>query len=431
MSTSSHDRWLLPRRQTEFPLRDLLPEETLHARREATFLVLAVLAVLPAAVLVLAGTGSVIDVSALLASVGIETPVALMLPVGAVPFAISLVAVALARDLFGWRRATALVWAGAGSVLALAGFVRLWDVLGEGNRTGAALAFAGAFVIAHVVHAFVFDRLRRAARGRATFVRIVVAALTACAFGFAALGGVLWLEEGTALASAITSHAGSAITSSAVGVDAIVAIAAGAFAWSVAVSIVLAIPAAIVARALAIALRVGRALVAKRDVSEDDQVAPPAPVYGRAAAPEYERVPASAAPVYERAAAPAYERAASRVDDRAAANVHASAAPVYASAAPLYERAARGTPAVTLERTPRTTLPGVVLPPPGEGAAASSAGANGAGARSLPPAEIVDEEVVPLEPEAMRRRAARVSLQPFSSAEMAFFREGDELETPS
>ncbi|HSN30222.1 MAG TPA: hypothetical protein VLT45_28235, partial [Kofleriaceae bacterium] len=344
----------------------------------------------------------VIDVSALLASVGIESPIALMLPLGAVPFAVSLVAVALTRDLFGWRRATALVWAGAGSVIALAGFVRLRDVLDGGFRAGAALALAAAFVIAQVVHAFVFDRLRRAARGRATFVRIVVAALIACAFGFAALGGGLWLEEGTALASAFASNAGSAITSSSAAVDAIVAVAAGAFAWSVAVSIVLAIPAAIIARALAIALRVGRALVARRDVSEDDQVAAPAPVH------------ASAAREYERAA-----------------KVHASAAPVHPSSAPVYERAARGTPAITVERTPRTTLPGVVLPAPGEGTVSSSvpAASTGASARSLPPAEIVDEDVVPLEAEAMRRRAPRVSLQPFSSAEMEFFREGDELGT--
>lgn len=370
MSTSSHDRWLLPRRQTEFPLRDLLPEETLHARREATFLVLAMLAVLPAAVLVLVGARQVIDVSALLTRVGIESPAALRLPLGVVPFAVSLVAVALARDLFGARRAAALVWAGTASVIALAGFVRLADVVDGGDHAGAALALAAAFVVAHVVHVLVFDRLRRAARGRATFVRIAVAALLGCAFGGAALGGVLWLEAGTPLASAIASD------------DAIVAIAAGALVWSAATAIVLAIPAAIVARALAIALRVGRALVARRDVVDDERAA-------------------SAAPAYERAASPAQ----------------------------VYERAARGTPAVTIERTPRTTLPGVVLPAPGVADAASASMA--ATSRGLPPAQIVDEEadeeVVPLERDAIRRRAPRVSIQPFSSAEMQFFREGDEL----
>jgi len=41
----------------------------------------------------------------------------------------------------------------------------------------------------------------------------------------------------------------------------------------------------------------------------------------------------------------------------------------------------------------------------------------------LPSAEIVDEDVV-----ALRKRTRRESLQPFSSAEMRFFDEGDALD---
>src|SRR3569623_1337866 len=148
MSTSSPVRWLLPRRQTEFPLRDLLPEEVLHARREATCLVRAVLAVLPVAVLVLGGVGQLVDLSALVASLGIESPAALALPVGAAPIAVGLVAVAIVCEQFGRRRARAHVWGTSMSALARAGFARVVVVVDGGAAFGAALALAAACVVA-------------------------------------------------------------------------------------------------------------------------------------------------------------------------------------------------------------------------------------------------------------------------------------------
>lgn len=381
MSTSSPDRWLLPRRQTEFPLRDLLPEEVLHARREATFLVLAVLAVLPVAMLVLGGVRPVIDLSALLAPLGIESPIALALPVGVVPLVVGLVAVAIVCELFGRRRARALVWVAAVSAVALAGFVRLVDVVDGGTAFGAALVLAAACVVAEIVHVLVFDGLRRAMRGRGRFVRFVLAAGIACAAGFAAFDGLATLEAGSA---------GTPVPDA-------MAIAAGAAVWSCALAVVLAIAAAIVVRGLAIALRLGREMVVQRDVLPPDVIAPApsAPAFvgvvpvGTRVAP----IAAPSAPV-----APPLVRAAQ--------------APVQPSS--LYERSARGTPAVALDRAPRTTLQGVAKPD---------------ASRSLPPAVIVDEDedVVVLEREAMRQRAPRVSVQPFSSAEMQFFAEGDDL----
>lgn len=358
MSTQSPDRWLLPRRQTEFPLRDLLPEEVLHARREASFLVLAVLAVLPVAVLVLGGVSHVIDLTALVASLGIESPTALALPVGVVPLAVGLVAVAIVCELFGRRRARALVWVTAVSAIALAGFARLVDVVAGGDAFGAALALAAACVAAEIVHVLVFDGLRRAMRGRARFVRMVIAAWIACALGFAAFVGVASLEAGEGLTIARDA----------------MAIAAGAAAWSGALAVVLAIVATFVMRGLAIVLRLGREMVVQRD-------APAERMEPRVVAPA-RPLPTFIPP------------------------------PPVAQPSSLYERSARGTPAIGLERAPRTTLQGVTKP---------------ADERKLPPAEIVDEDVVALEPDAMRRRAARVSVQPFSSAEMQFFREGDEL----
>jgi hypothetical protein len=43
MSTRQEERWLLPRHQTDYPARDVVSEGKLHARREATFLVLSML----------------------------------------------------------------------------------------------------------------------------------------------------------------------------------------------------------------------------------------------------------------------------------------------------------------------------------------------------------------------------------------------------
>ena len=392
MSTSSPDRWLLPRRQTEFPLRDLLPEEVLHARREATFLVLAVIAVLPVAMLVLGGVGHVIDLSAVLGSLGIESPIALALPVGVAPFAVGLVAVAIVCELFGRRRARALVWVAAVSAIALVGFVRLVDVVDGGAAFGAGLALAAACVVAEIVHVLVFDGLRRMMRGRGRFVRFVVATGVACAAGFAAFDGVASLEVGSALAPISNATA----------------IAAGAAAWSLALAVVLAIAAAVAVRMLAVTLRVGREMVVQRDAMALEVVAP---ARVSAAAPAFAREAPVTASMREAPAAAPFGAEAP------ATAAFMTEAPAARSA--LYERSARGTPAIALDRAPRTTLQGVVRP---------GAAAEGSAARRLPPAEIVEEDVVALEADAMRQRPARVSLQPFSSAEMQFFNEGDSLE---
>ena len=379
MSTSSHDRWLLPRRQTEYPLRDLLPEETLHARREATFLALVAFALLPVAVLVLVGTSEVIDLSTVLQQIApsFESPIALLLPLGAAAFALSLVAVALACELFGRRRASALVWATTIAALSLAGIVEVLDITGGGAAFSLALALAAASVVAHVVHLVVLDGLRRSMRGRARFFRIVVATFVACALGFGAFVGAVWLEATSDLV----------LFAPAAKIDA-QALAAGAAVWTFALALVLAIPAALAARGLAVALRVGRDLLEGGDDADDVYDAEPA------------FVPAPARPVR-------HARGSSQIEPVALASrpPPVSAFDRTEPAPPAAERVARVMTAVT---------------PPEL--------AQGSVSRSLPAAEIVDEEVVPLGPETRRHRAQRVSLQPFSSAEMAFFQEGDALE---
>src|SRR5262245_25949257 len=104
MSTySGRDRWLLPRQQTEYPARALLPEALLHGRREATFLVLAALFFVATTALITLGMTREVDLSALLASISpsIEVPTALLVPLGALPFALALIANALVCELLG------------------------------------------------------------------------------------------------------------------------------------------------------------------------------------------------------------------------------------------------------------------------------------------------------------------------------------------
>jgi uncharacterized PurR-regulated membrane protein YhhQ (DUF165 family) len=261
MSTNSQDRWLLPRRQTEYPARDLLPEAQLHGRRELTFLSLAALYLVAITTFIVLGTSRVIDVSAVVARVapGYEAPVALVVPLGVLPFAVSFIASALTCELFGRRRASALVWVGNVATVAIVGLLRLADLIDGGQAFGMALAFAACCVIGHASYVLVLDRLRTSARGRGGMLRIVAAAIGALALGWAAF--------------AIVLHAASGVVIDPVQREAIVALAATSAASALGVVIVLAVPAAIALRGLSLALRVGRDLFGDDADVDDDEVA--------------------------------------------------------------------------------------------------------------------------------------------------------------
>lgn len=265
-TTSSSDRWLLPRRQTEYPARQLLPEATLHGRREATFLVLAALFLVATSALVLLGTSRVIDVTALIARTGVEVelPIAVLLPLGVVPFALSFIASGLACALFGRRRSAALIWVGLVASLALTGVMRIADLSDGGDAFPIALALTACYLVAHLLHLFVFDLLR----GHTMFLRWSVAALLAQGAGWTAFGLVLHLSGGTLMAP--------------VAAPTIAALAAGAAAYSLACVLVLAIPAALVARGLAVALRVGHDLVGADEVDDTGDIAHAWPVPAQA-----------------------------------------------------------------------------------------------------------------------------------------------------
>ena len=258
MSASHEDRWLLPRRQTEYPARELVTETTLHGRREATFLVLVTLFVVSITCLVVLGTARAIDINRVIAMVvpQIDLPIALTLPFGAIPCALGFAAVVLACELYGRRRAGALVWAGVVTAGALVGLARLADLVdgpaGAANASlGPALALGAGIVIAHVAHVVVFDALRRRMAGRRVALRALVASLVAQPAGWAAFGGVLYALRGPAE------------------LDLITALATGSAAFTLACVLVLAIPLAIAARALALFLRVGRSDDEMADEADD------------------------------------------------------------------------------------------------------------------------------------------------------------------
>src|SRR5688500_15015545 len=100
--TSYRDRWLLPSRQREYPSKRVLSEERMHARREATFLVLAGTFLVAAATMPILGMSRIVDLSGVLPDV--ELPIELLLPVGVLAFPLSFSASALVCEIWGSRR---------------------------------------------------------------------------------------------------------------------------------------------------------------------------------------------------------------------------------------------------------------------------------------------------------------------------------------
>jgi hypothetical protein len=243
MSNRQEDRWLLPRRQTEYPARDLVSEVNLHARREATFLVLSTLFTVTLVVLLLTGTGRLIDVGELIGSAApdIELPVALHVPFGALPAAFGGLALLLACELYGRRRASALLWAGGFTAVALVGLARLGDVIdGHDAALLPTAALAAGALVTHAIGLVVFAGLRRRLGGRRPIVRALTASLIAQPAGWAAFAGMVYAAQ------------------AAPDVDALAAIGLGATAFTLASVLALALPLAIAARALSVFLRVAR-----------------------------------------------------------------------------------------------------------------------------------------------------------------------------
>jgi len=242
---------LLPRQQTEYPTRDLVAEERLHGRREGTFLVLAAMFLVASAALVLLGTGRIIDLSALITAVipGAELPIALLLPLAVIPFGLGIVAIALVCELFGRRRATALVWAGVLGCAMAIGIAALTDQVDPSAQSlPSSAALASCYLTTNVAFVLVFDVLRRSLRGRHMWARLDLSTVIATGIGFGAFALAL-----LGLGLADRPH--------------VIALSVGSIAVVVASVVALTLPAALVARSLSIYLR-----VARHEADEDDYI---------------------------------------------------------------------------------------------------------------------------------------------------------------
>jgi uncharacterized PurR-regulated membrane protein YhhQ (DUF165 family) len=316
MSTLHEDRWLLPRHQAEYPSWRLVAEETLHGRREATFLVLAAVFLLTTTLLIVLGTSRVLDPSPVLAEAlpDIELPIAMRIPFGVLPFAPGGLALVLICELYGRRRAGALVGIGLLESIALAGVMRLADrVDGSDAAFGPALAFATCYLVSYFIYLSLFGALRRRMAGRHFWLRLLVLSVAAQLVGWMAFGFAMY---------AYATRVGLPVQTD---VAVIRSLVTGSALYTLAGVVLLTLPIELVARGLRLFLR-----VARYDTDDDDY------------------------------------------------------------------RDGPGAQPTDLTH------------------------------RRLPAAEIIDGDDVAMAPPA-RRRVARVSVQPYSSAEMRFFREGDQL----
>jgi len=251
-----HDRWLLPSRQREYPSRRVLTEEQLHARREATFLVLAGTFLVAVATLPLLGMSRVIDLSGLLPD--IELPFALALPVGVLAFPLSFTVGCLVCELWGRRRASALVWIGLLLGLGLTGLLALTDSIPDaagrtGDSVAPALGFVACAFVGHMFNVQAYQALRRQSRGHHLWLRRAVSAFISLIAGWVvfALAMYTWAIQ---VADVPSEEAGKQVAA--------VALAGGLYCFAFAIADMA--PLVLAARPLRVFLRLSR-LESERD----------------------------------------------------------------------------------------------------------------------------------------------------------------------
>jgi uncharacterized PurR-regulated membrane protein YhhQ (DUF165 family) len=223
-----------------------------------TFLIVtAAMIVLPA--------GGELDLTAWFASQTDEAlPFAMQLPVGVLAFPLSFVMVALICDLYGVRRARAVVMFGAIASFALVVLLRVADeVSGATSSVGPALAFTACYLAGHLLNLEFFDAASRKLRGRHLWLRANASTAIAQIGGWAAFGLVSYYYT--------TSIDGARPVAV---MDHLTAVVVAAAAYTMLVMIAATVPFVIAARALSIYLRVGDALeeLDAHDAHDDEPV---------------------------------------------------------------------------------------------------------------------------------------------------------------
>lgn len=376
MSIESHDDpWLSPNRQAEFPTRSVLSAVKLHRRREKTFLVLAALVMLSTVALPLLGTGLLLDVNYMIDSAvpGLALPSA-ELAFGVLVMPLGMFAVSLVAELYGRRRAYAMAFVGFLTSLAAIGLLYASERIGgEPEAVGAAVALAVAAFVGQFVIVPVHSNMRRNSPERRIWSRKLASTFVAL------------LATWTVFAFTLYAHA---VQMYGRAEDAVVAeigrLVLGGAAYTVVVALLDVLPFVALSRGLAVYLRVGQFEEDEDEDSLSERSWSGARRYE--GAPSRQKSPRVASPGSgtSRYAPPSVP---------APSTLRAESAEEVSESAVISQRAQTG----------------------------ASDGSRPRRDSALPPAQIVDT------PPPIRRTKPRTSIQPFSSAEMRFFTEGEEL----
>jgi uncharacterized integral membrane protein (TIGR00697 family) len=173
----------LPTQQSDYPTRLHIPAAALHGRREASFLALAGIFLLGIVSLPLLGGSKIIDVAARVPD--LELPIGLALPVGALAFPLSFLALHVVCELYGPRRAGAMAMFSLVAGLAAVGLLRAAEAI-PGRQAGAGpagflpgVALAACASVASWLDVLVFGVLRARMRRRRLWLRHSLATLIA------------------------------------------------------------------------------------------------------------------------------------------------------------------------------------------------------------------------------------------------------------
>lgn len=266
------DPWLSPTHQAESLTREVLPETRLHGRREGTFLAMVALFMIGVIVPILLGASRALDMGGVVTRFAPDYEPArpLWLAIGAVAMPLGFFAVNLVCEVFGRRRANAMIWIGLVTTLAMVALMRVSDQLGSGNGgLVAAVGFAAAYVAGHVVNVMVFDGMLQRAEGRRLWLRAIVATVVAQLIAWVVFAAAMY-------------GAASAVGDGTTDLDTVTALGAGGFAYSVAFGVVAIVPMMVLAHLLVVYLRVGKAEIEhRRDRTEGLGVSSVSAVSGR------------------------------------------------------------------------------------------------------------------------------------------------------
>jgi hypothetical protein len=239
--------------QAELPGRRRLSEPRLHRRREGVFLVLAGMTLVACALLPILGTGKLFGASRIVRELGVPLSMTLLLPVGAVALPLGLLAIGLICELYGRSRARALVFVGFVLWLGLLGLAWVTDTVPDfdGGTTrvfGPAVALVGCCTVTLVLHVELFHAIGRGTRGRHLWLRNTLSAVIALAAGWGTFALIVSYVPRAALAPLAGFEPVAQLT----------AITLAAAGYAALAAIVGTIPFYVVAKALAIYVRVER-----------------------------------------------------------------------------------------------------------------------------------------------------------------------------